>query len=169
MKIFPRFQLPCICLPSLFIGSFANLSNNKLLNLKTTLGSQKHWMKVYKLSFCHIEIIKAKYVLWCLDKQWYDFFPIYLIACNIPTVFSIIEWHFMRVHHLVQIDREYVIFLIGCNLHFTKFVKRHVYYTFLNSSYDIFASTLHNFSTSLFLILWHTLTPPSQWMPSNGH
>ena len=69
----------------------------------------------------------AKYDFGLFDKQWYNCFPIYLIAYNIPPVFSIIAWDLIRKHHLVYNDRKYVSHLsllvkvFRYNLYQTKF------------------------------------------------
>ena len=84
---------------------------------------------------------RAKYVLWCLQKQQCDCFPIYLIAYNVPPIFLLIAWHFIRDHHLVYIDRKYVSYLLFvvkifvCSLSVSKFETGYFCYIFLNSTW----------------------------------
>ena len=84
----------------------------------------------------------AKYVLWCFDKKWHDHLPIYLIANIIPSILPIIAWHFIKDHNFVCIIHKCVSYLpslvkgFRCNIYSTKFETRHLYYMFLNPSYD---------------------------------
>ena len=99
----------------------------------------------------------AKYVIWCLDKQLYNCFFNHLIACNI--VFPIIPWYFIRDHNLFYIDC-YLLLLLKvfiCNLYLTKFKIRHLYYIFLNPSYDIWTYQIAK-SNYLVLTKLHTFS-----------
>ena len=94
-----------------------------------TLFPQRYWMVLYWQSFIVLWHAVTKYIFRCLDEQWYQC-PInynITIAYNLTIVLSIIEWHLIRDHHLVYIDRKYISYLylsikvFGCNLFFTKF------------------------------------------------
>ena len=148
MSSFHVLSLPCIYYLLLLQALLSNLQtiaihpHSKVFDTDTpTFVPQKHLMTLYGLIFCRIEIRRR-----CFDKKWYDRFSIYLIACNIPSVFPVTAWHSIRKHNLVYINHKYVIYLpllvkvFRCNLHLTKFETRHLYYTFWRPSYDFLLS-----------------------------
>ena len=95
----------------------------------------------------------AKYVLQCLDKQWYDCFSIHLISCNIPPVFPIIKWYFIRDYNLFYIAC-YLLLLMKVfryNIYLTTFIIRHLYYLFLNPSY--FFKWVYQIAKNNYLVL----------------
>ena len=127
-------------------------------------------MTLCRRSSCHTVIRLAKYGFGRLAKQWYHC-SIYLIDFNIPPVFSIIAWHFIRKYHLVYIDRKFVSYL-------SLLVKKSLDGTSIRPNLNIFIMYIFRLSISdglpkffslFFLVFRNTSVPPSWWMPSNGH
>ena len=113
------------------------------LKLKHSLFCLRY-IEWYCISWVLVALWNAviKYVLWRLDKKWYDRFFCYLKSYNIPSVFSINTWPSIIEQGLVYIYCKYVSYLpllvkiFRCNLYMTTFKTRQLYYMFLNPSYN---------------------------------
>lgn len=72
-------------------------SNTKQINLISDVSIMKHPLRKLRNTEIHriswALVLLCKYVLCCLDKQWYDRFSIYIITYNITPVLSIIAWN----------------------------------------------------------------------------
>ena len=72
-------------------------SNTKQINLISDVSIMKHPLRKLRNTEIHriswALVLLCKYVLCCLDKQWYDRFPIYIITYNLTPVLSIIAWN----------------------------------------------------------------------------
>ena len=103
----------CLLLVSVLLSVFqvaATQPHSKLSILKHPLRCLRNikWHCTSRVLIA-LRYVIAKYIFRSLDKQWCN--VIYLIAYNIPTVLSIIAWHFIGKHHLVYIDCKYIIYL----------------------------------------------------------
>ena len=129
------FILPCMHLPfPHFLDSVVNFSNRcdstsfQMFLYWSIYSGTSEVFKWYSIRRILVVLWHAitKYVFWSLDEQRYHFFLKCLIAYNIPLVFPIIVWHFIRNHNLVYIDYKYVNYLpllvkvFRCNLYLTK-------------------------------------------------
>ena len=183
MRSFHIFNLPWTYLLSPFIGPVASFLNScDSTSFQMFLYWVRHPLWCLRNIKCHcvggvlviLSYAIAKYFFGCLDKQWYNCFPVYLIAHNIPPVFSIIAWHLIRKHHLVYIDCRYVSYLsllvkvFRCNLYLTKFEYLLFINRFLCSAYQMVKNNyFHSFSVSSFFVFRNTPVPPSWSMPIN--
>ena len=182
MCSFHIFNLPLTYLP--FIGSIVSFSNSRdsisfqiILYWDTLLCLENikwHWIGRVFIMLWHAI---TKCIFRRLDKPWYRCF-IDLIAYNITAVLSIIAWHFIRDHHLVDINRGYINYsslpvkVFGCNLFLIKFKHLLFVNIFLISVYQIIKNN-YMLLTQLFylfsLAFWHAPIPPGWWMPSKTH
>ena len=116
-----------------------------------TLFPQIHWMTFIGRVFIVLWHNMTKYIFRRLNKQWYQC-PIDLIAYNITTILSIIEWNLIRYHQPNYIDRKYISYLplsievFSRNLFLTKFKHLLLLIHFLSQhirwSKKIFLSTI---------------------------
>lgn len=140
-----RFSYERLCC-EFFKQLWLNLIPNFLI-LKHLLFCLRNTEWLHRLSFSRIEI-----------RCSYDRFSFFLIACNIPAVFPIIAWSSIRKYDFVYIDRKYVNYLpllvkiLRCNLFFTNFKTRHLYYIFSKLPYGLFTYT-HQIAKT---IIWYS-------------
>ena len=100
-----------------------------------------------------------KCVFWCLDKQWYNCFHVYIIAYNIPSVFPIVVWYFIRDHNFHRRKFSYLslyVKILRSNPYLQKLKTRHLYYLFLNPSYKFLNLTYQIAEKQLFNLFTFT-------------
>ena len=108
IRSFHFFSLPCIYLLAHFTGSVVSFLNRNdstsfQILVKRLLWCLKHIERIVQTEFLpFLGTPELNIFCLCLDEKQHHCLPIYLIAYNILTVFSIITRHFVRKHDMIK-------------------------------------------------------------------